>query len=138
MTHIQNNKVKNISECNLIHEMVNPYKRAKQFNSHYSPILNVFMNTRPGKEKFKNFCIILDSRCSSTIVMGTLVKKLGLEKYATMQWNTQAENITTNIKVKINFTLPALRATNGVTCNFHVYDSAKGRYYMILGRYLLT
>ena len=31
-----------------------------------------------------------------------------------------------------------LSATNAVTWKFHVDDSAKGRYYMILDRYLLT
>ena len=50
-----------------------------------------------------------------------------------MQWHTQAYNITTNIKVKVDFTLPALRATNNVTWNFHMDDSAKDRYDMILG-----
>ena len=55
-----------------------------------------------------------------------------------MQWHTQAGSITTNINVKIEFTLPELSETNVVTCNCHVYDSAKGRYDIILGRYLLT
>ena len=55
-----------------------------------------------------------------------------------MQWSTQTGNITTNIKVKVYFNLPALSTTNVVTWNFHVDDSAKGRYDMILGRYLLT
>ena len=62
------------------------------------------MNNRKGKEKFNFFRILLDSGCSSTIVMGRLVKQLGLEKYAPMQWNTQAINITTNIKVNIDLT----------------------------------
>ena len=72
------------------------------------------------------------------IVMGGLVKKLCLEKYSPMQWNTQAGNINTNLKVKIYFTSPALSATNVVTWNCHVDDSSKGRYDIILGRYLLT
>ena len=67
------------------------------------------------------------------IVMGRLVKKIGLEEDNTMQWNTQAGNITTNLKVKVDSTLPKLSATNVVTWNCHVYDSAKGRYDMILG-----
>ena len=54
-----------------------------------------------------------------------------------MQWTTQAVNITTNLKVKIDFTLPVLSTTNVVTWNFHVDDSTKGRYNIILGRYLL-
>ena len=50
-----------------------------------------------------------------------------------MQWNTQAGNITTNLKVKMDFTLPTLIAANVVTWNFHLDDSTKGRYDMILG-----
>ena len=55
-----------------------------------------------------------------------------------MQWHTQTGNITTNLKVEVDFTLPALSAKNVVTCKFHVDDSAKDRYDMILGRYILT
>ena len=50
----------------------------------------------------------------------------------------QTGNITTNLKVKINFNLLELSATNILTCNYHVNDSTKGIYYMILGRYLLS
>ena len=55
-----------------------------------------------------------------------------------MKLHTQAGNITTNTKVKIDFTLPGIRATKIVTWNCHMDDSAKGRCDMILGRYLLT
>ena len=55
-----------------------------------------------------------------------------------LQSHTQAGNITTNLEIKIYFTLPKLSATNNVTWNFHVDYSAKGGYDMILGRYLLT
>ena len=96
------------------------------------------MNTRKGRAKFKKIYILLDSGCSSTILMGRLVKRLGLEKDAPMQWITQAVDITTNIKVKVDFTLPALSATNAVTWNCHVDDSAKGRYDMVLLQDLQT
>ena len=55
-----------------------------------------------------------------------------------MQWHTQVGNITTNIKVKVDFALPALIATNVVMWKFHVDYSAKGRYDIILGRDILT
>ena len=55
MTHIHNNEVKNISECNLLHEIINTPKCAKILNSHYSPILHVCMNTRKDRVKFKTF-----------------------------------------------------------------------------------
>ena len=138
MTRIYNNEVKNIAECNLLHDIINPPKRAKKSNSHYSPILHGCMNTRNGKAKFKIFRILLESGCSSTIVMGRIIEKLCPENDAPMQWNTQAVNITTNLKVKIDFTFPALSVTNVVTWNCHVDDYTKGRYDMILGRVILT
>ena len=138
MTHVYNNKVRNKSECNLLHDIINPPKCAKKLNIHYSPIIYRCMNTRKGRAKFKNFRIILDSGCSSTIVMGRLVKKSGLEEDSPMQWHTQAVNITTSLKVKVDFTLPALSATDIVTWRCHMDDSAKGRYHIILGQDILT
>ena len=55
-----------------------------------------------------------------------------------MQWNTQAGNITTNLKVEIYFTLPALSPTNVVMCKCHVDEYAKGRYDMILAQDLIS
>ena len=46
----------------------------------------------------------------------------------------QEVSITTNVKVKIYFTLPELSATKIVTWTYLVDDSAEGRYYMILKR----
>ena len=96
------------------------------------------MNTRKGKSKFKIFRILLESGCSYVIVMGGVIEKLCPEKDYPMQWNTQAGNITTNLKVKIYFTLPALCATNVVMWNCHVNDYAEVRWDIILGQYLLT
>ena len=70
--------------------------------------------------------------------MVRLVKKLGLEEDYLMQWNTQDGNITSNLKVKIYFTLTALSATNVVTWKCHVDKSAKGWYNTILGQDPLT
>ena len=66
-----------------------------------------------------------------------LVKKLHPEKDDVMQLHTQAGNITTNIKVKVDFPLPAFSARNAVMWNCHVDYSTKDRYNMILGRSLL-
>ena len=137
MTRIHNTEVKNISEFNFLHDIINPLKRAKILNSYYSRILHGCMNTRKGRARFKNFCILLDSGCSSTIVMGNPVENLYPKKLASMQWNTQAGNITTNLKVKINFTSSILSDTNVVMWNCHVYESAKVRHSIILGHYLL-
>ena len=55
-----------------------------------------------------------------------------------MQWHTQEGSINTNIKGRIYSILPELSANKILTWNCHVDDSTKGRYDMILGRYLLT
>ena len=55
-----------------------------------------------------------------------------------MQWHTQAGNITNNLKVELDVTLPELSAANVGTWKCHVDDSIQGRYGMILGIYLLT
>ena len=46
----------------------------------------------------------------------------------------QAGNITNNINVEVDFTLPALSTTNVVMWKYHVDDCAKGGYDMILGQ----
>ena len=38
------NRVNDIAECNLLHDILNPSKRTKNRNSHYSPILHGYMN----------------------------------------------------------------------------------------------
>ena len=55
-----------------------------------------------------------------------------------VQWHAQARNVTTKIKVKVYFTLPAFSATNVVTWKFRVDESSEGRYDIILGRDILT
>ena len=59
-----------------------------------------------------------------------------LKKYYMLQWHTEDGNINTNLKVEVDFTLPELSATNVMTWKYHVDDSSKGRYNMILGKYL--
>ena len=138
MTCIYNNEVKNIYERNLIHNIINTPKRVRNINTHYSPILHGCMNTRKNRARFRKNCILLDSGCSSTILMRRLVNQLGLEEDSPIQWSTQAGNITTTMKDKLDLTLPTLSATNVMTSNFHVDESAKGRYDIILGQYILT
>ena len=80
----------------------------------------------------------MDSGFSPTVVMVRIVGKLSVEKDDQMQWHMQAENITTNIKVKVDFNLPALSATNVVTWRCHVDDSDKGRYDIFLVQYIFN
>ena len=72
------------------------------------------------------------------ILMKRLFEKLNPEKDAMMQWHMQAVNTTTNIKVKMYFTIPALSSMNVVIWKCQVDEYANGIYDMILGRYLLT
>ena len=64
--------------------------------------------------------------------------KLKTKKYAVIQWYTQAGNLTIGLKVNLYLTFPEFRAMKIVTWEFHVDESSKGRYHMILGGYQLT
>ena len=55
-----------------------------------------------------------------------------------MKWIMQAGNLTTNLKFKTDFTLPEFSVKTIVKWEWHVDESAKSTYDMILGRYLLT
>ena len=83
MIHIHDKEVNKISEFNLIHDMINPPKCAKILNIYYHPIIHIFMNTRKGRAKFKNFQTILDSGCSSIILTVRIVENLVLKN---MMW----------------------------------------------------
>ena len=89
MKRIHDNEINKISEYNLIHDIINPPKRTTILNSHYSPILHGCMNTRKGRARFKNFRILLESGCSSTIVMGRPFETLYPKRDAVMQWHTK-------------------------------------------------
>ena len=76
MNRIYDNKVNNIAQCNLLHNIINPSKRTKNINIHYSPILHGYMNTRKRKALFHDFQILLDSRYISTVFIRRLIKHL--------------------------------------------------------------
>ena len=69
MIYIHNNEVNNTAEFNLLHDIINPKKRAKNIDIHYSPILHGCLNIRKGRAKFKTFRILFHGGCSSTIVI---------------------------------------------------------------------
>ena len=50
----------------------------------------------------------------------------------------QAVNITNNLKIKVDFTLPTIIVKNIVTWTCHLDDSDKGRWDIILGTNILT
>ena len=53
-------------------------------------------------------------------------------------WETQTGKFTNSKKVNVEFWLPEFSAKNIMMWKCHVDDSAKVRYDMISGRYLLT
>ena len=55
-----------------------------------------------------------------------------------MQWHTQAGNITTNSRVRIDFAWPELSVMKIVMWKCHVDDSNKARYDIVLGVDILT
>ena len=55
MEIIHENDINDISECNLIYDILNISKCKKY---HYYPILHGCMNARRGREKFKNMNFI--------------------------------------------------------------------------------
>ena len=80
----------------------------------------------------------MDCGCSSTIVLRTLISKPNPKIEAVMQLQMQADNITTNINIKIDLTSPELSTTKIVTWNFHVDYSNKGlKLYMKLSDFVI-
>ena len=72
--------VNKIVEWNLLLDMLNSTKHAKNKCSHLYQILNGYMNNRRGKVRFKNFQILLHSGSSSTIIMVRMISKLKRKK----------------------------------------------------------
>ena len=64
------------------------------------------MNTRRGKVNFENFRILLDGGWCSMILMIRLTKKIQNKEDYVKQCQTQVGNIATNLKFKIDVTLP--------------------------------
>ena len=52
VNNINDKKVNNTAELNLLHDILNPYKLNININCLYSPILHRCMNTHRGKSKF--------------------------------------------------------------------------------------
>ena len=73
------------------------------------------MNTRSGRELFRDFRILLDSGSSSKIIMGKLTEKNKPKNSTETTWETQAEKFMTSAKVNIELCLPEFGATKIVT-----------------------
>ena len=51
MNCIYDNRLNNIAECNLLHDILHTYKQTKNINIHYYPIIHGCMNIHMGKAK---------------------------------------------------------------------------------------
>ena len=51
MNHTHDNKANNISECNLLNDILNPSKLTKNINNHYYPILHGYINNFKGRKR---------------------------------------------------------------------------------------
>ena len=109
LIHVKN--LNNIDELNLLNDTLNICKLTKNIYIHYPPILHGCMNARRGRAKFKNYLILLDSECSSTIITKIIITNIKTKEDAVMNWNTQAGNISIDLKDKIDLTLPEFSVT---------------------------
>ena len=76
MENIHNNDINNISEFNLLHDILNNSKRTRNTNSKYYPILHVCMNTCRGMTNNRYFPILLDSEFSYMVLIRRLTTRL--------------------------------------------------------------
>ena len=58
MACIYGKEVNKISECNLLHDILNPPKQTKNFKIHYSPIQYGCMNTDKSLGSFVYYLIV--------------------------------------------------------------------------------
>ena len=86
MKNIHDNEVNPISECNLLHDILNTYEHEKRTNYHYFPILHGCINPRRVKTRYENFQILLNSGCISKILMIVLTLKIIMTKDTVRQW----------------------------------------------------
>ena len=115
----------------------NGAKKAKA--KHLKPLAFVRLNTRKGKPKPVTIRALLDSGGAGTLVSERYVAKLLTSKKSNTQptvWQTPAGPVSTNRKVKVQFTLPEMQDDKLIEWECHVIKDL-GSHDMILGRDLL-
>ena len=101
MNSMNDTKVNSISQCNLLHDKINPYKWTKNININYCPIIHGCMNAHMRRANFRNFRILLDSRCSYKIVTRRIVNNL---KINNMMWyNGRYKRVTLPLIWKLKY-----------------------------------
>ena len=98
-----------------------------------------FVNSSLGKEKLAPLRILLDSGATSSIILGKWTKKLRNKPAKTTSWNTKGGTFKTNLKCKIQFSLPEFNEHEVIEHATHVDMSTKNSHYnMIVGSDLLS
>ena len=72
------------------------------------------------------------------ILTRRIISKLKTKEVAVIQWYTQAGNINTNLRVRIDFALPEFSAKKIMMWECYMDNSSKGIHGIFLGRYILT
>ena len=107
-------------------------KRIK--HTHVVPITFAMLQTRLGKEKWRNIKVLLDSGASATVVSSSLVKKLRQKTDARTDWNTAAGTFSTTATVKLDMKLPELSPSATIELGAHVHKGDLANYDVIIGR----
>ena len=102
------------------------------------PLAFVRFNTSLGKAKPVTIRALLDSGASESLISQKYMKKLRIKKSgkSSTTWSTPGGDMTTNQKVKAQFTIPELQDKKLIEWNLHVTKDMNN-YDMIIGRDLL-
>ena len=124
-----------------IRSQTNPNKRQRvgPVPADMRPLAFARLNTSLGKPEPKTIKVLLDSGASESLVTAEHVKKLRARgsKTKPTTWTTPAGEMTTQSKVKVQFTLPELQENKLIEWNVHVVDNM-GAYDMIIGRDIMS
>ena len=109
-------------------------KRVKK--EHLRPVAFVRLNTSLGKPKPVTIRALIDSGAAGTMIAQSFTKKLRMKKdpEGATTWSTPAGPMTTNKKVRCQFTLPELHDEKLIEWDCHVLPSLGANCDMILGR----
>ena len=120
-----------------VHGRANKRQRTGIHERDLRPIAFVRFNTKKGKPRPVTIKALLDSGAADSIISEKFCKKLKQKTSSTPQvWNTPAGPMTTNKKVKAEFTIPELQDNQLIEWDLHVTKDLT-TYDMIIGRNIL-